>query len=171
MLHFWENWRIQTLCEYKLNLCFLSLLRGGRNFTTILGKSNFPKKVILFWEKIFFFLVSVLLSKCSTVGRGFDSPLVQCRSVFSCVWVCVFWVSPVGFSWISWAFVLRFSFFCMYRMRLLFFWVHFRPYCRSVDLSCISCAFVLYFRSSECTACVYYSFECIFGPTVARSVF
>ena len=33
------------------------------------------------------------------------------------------------------------------------------------------CAFVLRFRSSECTACVYHSFECTFGPTVARSVF
>ena len=27
------------------------------------------------------------------VGQGFDSPLVHCRSVFSCVWACVFWVS------------------------------------------------------------------------------
>ena len=28
-----------SLREYKLSLCFLSPLRGGRNFTTILGKS------------------------------------------------------------------------------------------------------------------------------------
>ena len=69
------------------------------------------------------------------------------------------------------SFRFTFPFFCMYRMRLSLFWVHFRPHCRSVDLSCISCAFVLRFRSSECTACVYHSFECTFGPTVARSVF
>ena len=69
------------------------------------------------------------------------------------------------------SFRFTFPFFCMYRMRLSFFWVHSRPHCRSVDLSCISCAFVLRFRSSECTACVYHSFECTFGPTVARSVF
>ena len=69
------------------------------------------------------------------------------------------------------SFRFTFPFFCMYRMRLSLFWVHFRPHCRSVDLSCISCAFILRFRSSECTACVYHSFECTFGPTVARSVF
>ena len=68
------------------------------------------------------------------------------------------------------SFRFTFPFFCMYRMRLSLFWVHFRPHCRSVDLSCISCAFVLRFRSSECTACVYHSFECTFGPTVARSI-
>jgi hypothetical protein len=27
-----------SLREYKLSLCFLSPLRGGRNFTSILGK-------------------------------------------------------------------------------------------------------------------------------------
>ena len=67
-------------------------------------------------------------------------------------------------------FRFTFPFFCMYRMRLSLFWVHFRPHCRSVDPSCIKCAFVLRFRSSACTACVYHSFECIFGPTVARSI-
>ena len=92
-------------------------------------------KVILFWEK---FSSPQSVSHWANavrsvrVGRGFDFPLVQCRSV-SCVWACVFWVSPVGLSWISWAFVLR-------------------------------------FRSSACTACVYHSFECTFGPTVARSI-
>ena len=69
------------------------------------------------------------------------------------------------------SFRFTFPLFCMYRMRQSLFWVHFRPHCRSVDLSCISCAFVLRFRSSEYTACVYHSFECTFGPTVARSVF
>ena len=79
-------------------------------------------------------IVSPVKSKCSTVGRGFDSPLVQCRSVFSCVWACVFWVSPVGLSWINWAFVLR-------------------------------------FRFSACSACVYHSFECTFGPlSLGRSL-
>jgi hypothetical protein len=42
---------------------------------------------------------------------------------------------------------------------------------RSIDFSWISCAFVLLFRSCDCTACVYRSFECTFGPTIARSVF
>ena len=98
----------------------------------------FPKKWYYFGKN------SLLPNQCPTkqmqygrsgsvrVGRGFDSPLVQCRSV-SCVWACVVWVSPVGLSWINWAFVLR-------------------------------------FRSSACTACVYHSFECSFGPTVARSI-
>ena len=107
-------------------------------FYYYLGKiiCDFPKKNDTFLGKILFFLVSVPLSKCSTVGQGRSGirfPLVQCRLVFSCVWVCVFWISPVGFSWINWAFVLR-------------------------------------FRSSACTACVYHFFECTFGPTVAWSI-
>ena len=83
---------------------------------------------------------------------GFDSPLVHCRSVFSCVWACVFWVSPVGLLWINWVFV-------------------FRPHSRSVDFSWINYAFVLFFRSYECIACVYRFFECAFGPTVAWWIF
>ena len=53
-------------------------------------------KVILFWEK---FSSPQSVSHWASavrsvrVGRGFVSPLVQCRSV-SCVWACVFWVSP-----------------------------------------------------------------------------
>ena len=38
-----------------------------------------------FLGKFLFSPVRVLLSNCSTVGQGFDSPLVHCRSVFSCV--------------------------------------------------------------------------------------
>ena len=89
----------------------------------------FPKKWYFFGE------ISLLPSQCPTkqlqYGRsgsvgGFDSPLVHCRSVFSCVWACVFWVSPIGLSWISWAFV-------------------FRPHSRSVDLSPGSVALWFYF--------------------------
>ena len=117
-----------SLGEYKLSLCFLGPMRGGRNFTTFLGKSFL---VCTFLGKILFSPVSVPLSKYTTVFQDRSRvrfPLVQCRSVFSCVWL-----SPVGLSWISWAFVLR-------------------------------------FRSSACAACVYHSFECTFGPTVARSI-
>ena len=164
-----------SLREYKLSLCFLSPLRGGRNFTTILGKSFliFPKKWY-FFGKILFSPVSVPLSKCSTVGQGRSGvrfpPGPVSLGIQLCLSMCLL-SFPRRSLMDQLSFRFTFPFFCMYRMRLSLFWVHFRPHCRSVDLSCISCAFVLRFRSSECTACVYHSSECTLGPTVARSVF
>ena len=163
-----------SLCEYKLSLCFLSPLRGGRNFTTILEKLYliFPKE----WN--FFGKNSLFPSQCPTkqmqygrAGSVGDSipPGPVSLGIQLCLSMC-FLSFPCRSLLHQLCFRFTFPFFCMYRMRLLLFWVHFRPHCRSVDLSCISCAFVLRFRSSACTACVYYSFERTFGPTVARSI-
>ena len=59
---------------------------GGRKCTFFLGKLIFdlPQKVMFFWEN---FSSSQLVSHYANavrsvrVGRGFDSPLVHCRSV------------------------------------------------------------------------------------------
>ena len=134
----------------------------------------FSQKSDTFLGKILFSPVSVPLSKCSTVGQGRSGvrfpPGPVSLGIQLCLSMCLL-SFPRRSLMDQWSFRFTFPFFCMYRMRLSLFWVHFRPHCRSVDLSCISCAFVLRFRSSECTACVYHSFECTFGPTVARSVF
>ena len=134
----------------------------------------FGEKRDTFLGKILFSPVSVPLSKCSTVGQGRSGvrfpPGPMSLGIHLCLSMCLL-SFPRRSLMDQLSFRFTFPFFYMYRMRLSLFWVHFRPHCRSVDLSCISCAFVLRFRSSECTACVYHSFECTFSPTVARSVF
>ena len=127
----------------------------------------FSQKSDTFLEKILFSPVSVPLSKCSTVGQGRSGVRIPPGPVSLGIQLCLsmcFLSFPRRSLMDQLSFRFTFPFFCMYRMRLSLFWVHFRPHCRSVDLSCISYAFFLRFRSSECTACVYHSFECTFGP-------
>ena len=109
-----------SLREYKLSLCFLSPLRGGRNFTTILGKS----KSDTFLGKILFSPVSVPLSKCSTVGQGRSGvrfpPGPVSLGIQLCLSMCLL-SFPRKSLMDQLSFRFTFPFFCMYRMRLSLF--------------------------------------------------
>ena len=134
----------------------------------------FPKKWYFFRKKILFSPVNVPLSKCSTIGQGRSGVRFPPGPVSLGIQLCLsmyFLSFPRRFLMDQLSFRFMFPFFCIYRMRLSFFWVHFQPHCRSVNLSYINYTFVLRFRSFKYTACVYHSFKCTFGPTIARSVF
>ena len=147
-----------SLYEYKLSLCFLSLLLGGRNFTTFLGKFLFSP-------------VRVPLSNCSTLGRGRSGvrfpPGPLSFGIQLCLSICLLSFPQICHN--SRAFTpssifpkISHNFGAFHELRLHFL------LCGGRTCTTFLGAFVLRFRSCECTACVYHSFECTFGPTVAR---
>ena len=107
--------------------------------------------------KFLFFPISVTVSNFSTVGQGRSGVRFPPGPL------------SLGIQLYLSMYLLNFPHRFLMDQLSLRFSAHF---C-SVDLSWIriSCTFILFFHFCECTACVYRSFECTFGPTVARSIF